>query len=151
MFKGYSAGGNIAGRMARFDGAKQGLAVFLWAIVVAIVALVAWSVGAEYNLLLDMNPFPRFPVDEGAWTTVSVVAALLWLVASPGAVVLGGLTGVRYHRKVDTAGYRGRRRRLRSEGRSEAVGGSIRGRAERGSPALARGTGRTAAGTCPSR
>ena len=27
----YYAGGYVAGRMARFDGAKQGLAVWLWA------------------------------------------------------------------------------------------------------------------------
>ncbi len=106
MFTAYHAGGYVAGRMARFGGAKQGLAV-LWAIVVAVVvALLAWAVGAEYNLLLDVNLFPRFPVDEGAWTTVGVVAALLWLVASLGAAVLGGLAGVRDHRKVDAAGYR---------------------------------------------
>ena len=31
----YYAGGYVAGRMARFDGAKQGLAVWLWALVIA--------------------------------------------------------------------------------------------------------------------
>lgn len=106
MFIAYYAGGYVAGRMARFDGAKQGLAVFGWAIVMAIlVALLAWAVGAEYNLLLDANIFPRLPVDEGTLTTAGVITALVWLLASLGAAILGGLAGVRYHRKVDAAGY----------------------------------------------
>lgn len=107
MFIAYYAGGYVAGRMARFDGAKQGLAVFGWAIIIAVlVALLAWAVGAEYNLLLDVNLFPRFPVEEGDWTTAGVIAALVWLLASLGAAILGGLSGVRYHRRVDAAGYR---------------------------------------------
>ena len=106
MFIAYYSGGYVAGRMARFDGAKQGLAVFAWAIVIAIlVALLAWALGAEYNLLLDVNLFPRLPIDEGAWTTAGVIAALVWLLASLGAAILGGLSGVRYHRKVDAAGF----------------------------------------------
>ena len=106
MFIAYYSGGYVAGRMARFDGAKQGLAVFAWAIVIAIlVALLAWALGTEYNLLLDVNLFPRLPVDEGAWTTAGVIAALVWLLASLGAAVLGGISGVRYHRRVDAAGF----------------------------------------------
>ena len=108
MFVAYFAGGYVAGRMARFDGAKQGLAVFLWAIVMAIlVALLAWAAGTEFNLLLDVNAFPRLLIDEGDWTTTGVIAAVIWLVASLGGAILGGLTGVRYHRKVDAAGYPG--------------------------------------------
>lgn len=106
MFIAYYAGGYVAGRMARFDGAKQGAAVFGWAVVMAIlVALLAWAVGNEYNLLLDANIFPRLPVDEGTLTTAGVVTALVWLLASLGAAILGGLAGVHYHRKVDAAGY----------------------------------------------
>ena len=35
LFIAYFAGGYVAGRMARFSGLKQGLAVWLWAIVIA--------------------------------------------------------------------------------------------------------------------
>jgi len=107
MFLAYLSGGYVAGRMARFDGAKQGFAVFLWAIVMAIViGLLAWAAGAEFNVLLDVNLFPRLPVDEGTWTTGGIIAAIVWLLASLGGAILGGIIGVRYHRKVDAAGYR---------------------------------------------
>ena len=37
LFVAFGCGGYVAGRMARFDGARQGLAVWLWAVVLAIV------------------------------------------------------------------------------------------------------------------
>ena len=52
LFIAYYAGGYVAGRMARFDGAKQGIAVWLWALVIAIVVAVVVAVaGSEYNVL----------------------------------------------------------------------------------------------------
>jgi hypothetical protein len=36
----YFAGGYVAGRMARFDGAKQGIAVWLWALIVAVIVAI---------------------------------------------------------------------------------------------------------------
>ncbi len=37
LFVAFGCGGYVAGRMARFDGARQGLAVWLWAVVLAVV------------------------------------------------------------------------------------------------------------------
>ena len=37
LFVAYCRGGYVAGRMARFDGRKQGLAVWLWGVVMALV------------------------------------------------------------------------------------------------------------------
>ena len=37
----YYCGGYVAGRMARFDGIRQGVAVFAWAVVAAVVVAVA--------------------------------------------------------------------------------------------------------------
>ena len=55
--------------MARFDGIKQGVAVWVWAIVVAIVVAVLGAVaGDEYNVLQDVDGFPRIPVGEGDLT-----------------------------------------------------------------------------------
>ncbi|GEN78940.1 hypothetical protein [Actinotalea fermentans] len=101
----YYCGGYVAGRMARFDGAKQGFAVWLWALVVAVVVAVLTAlVGAEYNVFAQVNLFPRIPVDEGDLTTVGVVAAFGAAALALVGSVLGGLVGVRFHRKVDRAG-----------------------------------------------
>ncbi|MGQ7295940.1 hypothetical protein [Quadrisphaera sp. KR29] len=100
----YYCGGYVAGRMARFNGLKQGLAVWLWAVVIAVVVAVLGLVaGSQFNVLGQLNSFPRIPVDEGTLTTgavVTVVAAAL--VALVGAL-LGGLAGMHFHRKVDRA------------------------------------------------
>src|SRR5690625_4634111 len=48
LFIAYYCGGDVAGRMARFSGAKQGLAVWIWAIVIAIlVAIIAAIAGSK--------------------------------------------------------------------------------------------------------
>lgn len=106
VFVAYYCGGYVAGRMARFDGGKQGFAVWLWAIVVAvIVAVLAALAGQEYNLFAQVNLFPRIPVAEGDLTTAGVAAALGAVVVALLGAVLGGLLGVRFHRRVDRAGF----------------------------------------------
>ncbi|MGL5929407.1 MAG: hypothetical protein ACRCY8_10755 [Dermatophilaceae bacterium] len=105
LFGSYYCGGYVAGRMARFDGAKQGLAVWLWALLVAgLVALLGAVAGNEYNVLAELNTFPRIPVGEGDLSTAGLVAAAVAVLASLAGAVLGGLAGMRYHRKVDRAG-----------------------------------------------
>lgn len=105
VFAAYYCGGYVAGRMARFDGAKQGVAVWLWALVVAVVVAVLTAfAGSEYNLFAQVNLFPRIPVDEGDLTTAGLVAAVAAAALSLVGAVLGGLVGVRFHRKVDRAG-----------------------------------------------
>lgn len=105
LFVGYLAGGYVAGRMARFSGAKQGLGVWLWAIVIAIVlAIVSAIAGAQWNVLASLDTFPRLPIGEGELTTIGIVTAVLALVVSLGGAVLGGLAGMRFHRRVDREG-----------------------------------------------
>ncbi|HEU4756118.1 MAG TPA: hypothetical protein VFS72_05615 [Agromyces sp.] len=106
LFVAYFAGGYVAGRMARFNGMKQGLAVWLWAIVIAVVAALIGAVaGSQYDVFANLNAFPRIPVNEGALTITGIVTLLLVLLASLGGAVLGGKAGTRYHRKVDAAGF----------------------------------------------
>ena len=101
----YYCGGYVAGRMARFSGAKQGVAVWLWAVVIAIVlAIVGAIAGSQYNVLSNLDTFPRIPIGEGDLTVAGIVTALLAVAVSLGGAVLGGLAGMRYHRKVDRAG-----------------------------------------------
>jgi hypothetical protein len=105
VFVAYYCGGYVAGRMARFDGLKQGLAVWLWAIVVAlVVAAVGAIAGAEYNVLNRLDSFPRLPVGEGDLTTGGLIALAAVLVATLVGALLGGLAGMRFHRSVDKTG-----------------------------------------------
>ncbi len=71
MFIAYYCGGYVASRMARFNGIRQGIAVWLWAVVVAIaVAILAAVAGSKFNILAQLNSFPRIPVSEGSLTTL---------------------------------------------------------------------------------
>ena len=105
LFVAYYCGGYVAGRMARFNGLRQGVAVWLWAVVIAVVvALLGWLAGTRYDILGQLNSFPRIPVNEGTLTGAGIVAALAVAVASLAGAVLGGLAGMRFHRRVDRAG-----------------------------------------------
>ncbi|MGG5260316.1 hypothetical protein [Phycicoccus avicenniae] len=105
LFVAYYCGGYVAGRMSRFNGAKQGVAVWLWSIVIALVlAAVGAVAGDQYNVLGKLNSFPRLPVGEGDIGTAGLLALLGVVVVSLVGAVLGGLAGMRFHRKVDRAG-----------------------------------------------
>jgi hypothetical protein len=101
----YFCGGYVAGRMARFSGLKQGLGVWLWTIVIAIVVAVAAAVaGSKYNVLDNLNAFPRIPTG-GNLTTGGIIALVAVALISLVGALLGGLAGMRYHRKVDQAAF----------------------------------------------
>ena len=105
LFVSYYCGGYVAGRMARFNGAKQGIAVWLWALAVAVVvAIVAATAGDKYDVLARLNGFPRLPVNEGDLPTAGIVTALALAAAALVGAVLGGLAGMRFHRRVDRVG-----------------------------------------------
>ena len=98
---GYFFGGYVAGRMARFDGARQGVGVWLWGILIALaVAALALIGGSEFNVLDSLN-LPRLPVDSGTLTTGGIIALVASLAVTLGAAILGGKTGERFHKKVD--------------------------------------------------
>ncbi len=73
LFLSYLAGGYVAGRMARFTGMRQGLAVWLVGLVVVLlVSGAATMLGSEYNVLARLQ-LPRIPVGEGTATTAGLV------------------------------------------------------------------------------
>ncbi|WP_029430509.1 hypothetical protein [Blastococcus sp. URHD0036] len=105
LFLAYLAGGYVAGRMSRFDGFRQGLAVWLIGLlVVAALAVAGLVFGNEYNVLERLD-LPRIPIDEGTGTTGGIIALAAVLVATLLGAILGGRLGTRYHRKVDRAGF----------------------------------------------
>jgi MFS family permease len=105
LFLAYLAGGYVAGRMARFDGARQGLAVWIIGLLVVLVLAAAGAIlGSKYNVLQDLN-LPRIPVDEGTATTAGIITLVAILLVTLAGAVLGGKLGDRYHRRVDRAGF----------------------------------------------
>ena len=103
----YYAGGYVAGRMSRCDGARQGVGVWIFGLVATIALAVLGAVaGSEYNVLSQLN-LPRIPIDEGDLATGAVIALIAALIATLLAAIAGGKVGERYHRKVDRAGYEG--------------------------------------------
>lgn len=96
LFVAYYCGGYVAGRMARFGGAKQGIAVWVWSVVgSAVVGVVALIAGDR------LGAFPRLVVDPAAWTPAGVVAVVAALVVALVGAALGGLGGMVFHRRVD--------------------------------------------------
>jgi hypothetical protein len=105
LFLAYLAGGYVAGRMARFSGVRQGLAVWLIGLLVVVVLSVAgYLLGREYNVLEALN-LPRIPIDEGTATTAGMVTLVAMAVVTLLGAVLGGRLGTRYHRRIDRVGY----------------------------------------------
>jgi len=104
----YFAGGYVAGRMARFSGVKQGIAVWLWAVVIAIVVAVVTAVaGSQWDILANLNSFPRFPVTAETATLTGILTAIGAAAVALGGAILGGMAGMRYHRRVDRVGLGG--------------------------------------------
>ena len=100
----YFAGGYVAGRMSRFDGARQGVGVWLIGLIVTVVLAIAGVVlGAKYNVLSQLN-LPRIPVDEGSLSTGGLIALAAIVLGTLLAAVAGGKQGTHYHRKIDRTG-----------------------------------------------
>jgi len=105
LFVAYLAGGYVAGRMARFSGALQGVAVWIWGIIIAIViAIITLVAGSQWDILANVDSFPRIPVTPESATTTGILTAVIAAVIALAGAVLGGVLGMRYHRKVDRVG-----------------------------------------------
>ncbi len=105
LFFAYLGGGYVAGRMARFDGAKQGVAVWVWAVLAAVVLSVVGAVAGSRSGLADqLDTFPGLTLSQADLTTGGIVAALVLVALTLGGAVVGGLLGTGYHRRVDRVG-----------------------------------------------
>jgi MFS family permease len=96
----YLTGGYVAARMARFDGWRQGLGVWLLSVlVVAAGAITAWIAGGTLDptesISLPSNPIDTGPLQSG-WLLTAVGIGLSLL-----ASVAGGVLGESYHRSLD--------------------------------------------------
>src|SRR3954462_3742206 len=87
----YYAGGYVAGRMSRFDGARQGVAVWFVGLLVTVAAAVlGWVAGDQYNLL-DRVDVPRIPIPTDDVTLGGIVTGILVLLGTLFAAIAGGI------------------------------------------------------------
>lgn len=98
------AGGYVAGRMARFDGARQGFGVWLLGLLCTVVlAVVGTVLGMQNNILDQAALTAAAPVPTDVLTIATAVAMVVLLVGTAGAAILGGKAGQRYHSRIDQA------------------------------------------------
>jgi hypothetical protein len=101
----YYCGGYVAGRMSRFDGARQGIGAWVVGLLITIgAAILAVIAGAEYNVVEIAN-LPRLPIGDETLTTGGAIATVAILLGTLLFAALGGIAGARYHHKVDRAGF----------------------------------------------
>ena len=87
-------GGWVAGRAARFDGARNGLlAGLLMALLLAVLGAAGTYSAADGGLPVSL--------DSERLTTAALIAAALGLLVSALAALLGGRIGASWHRDVD--------------------------------------------------
>jgi hypothetical protein len=94
-------GGYVAGRLARFDGGRQGFGVWMIALLVGVLAGGAgWVLDNQYGLLDDLNR-PNVALADNTLLLGSIAAAAALLVLTLLAAILGGKSGRRYHDRID--------------------------------------------------
>ncbi|MDQ3325429.1 MAG: hypothetical protein M3529_06845 [Actinomycetota bacterium] len=100
----YFAGGYVAGRMSRFDGGRQGVAVWLIGLVITLLVVgVGVLFGDQYNIFKRVN-LPSLPIPTESATIGGLIALAAILLGTLLAAFLGGKVGQRYHRKIDRVG-----------------------------------------------
>jgi hypothetical protein len=101
----YYCGGYVAGRMSRFDGARQGIGSWVVGLLITIAAaILAVIAGSQYNVVERAN-LPRLPIGDQTLTTGGAIATVAIVLGTLLFAALGGIAGARYHRKVDRAGF----------------------------------------------
>jgi hypothetical protein len=101
----YYCGGYVAGRMSRFDGARQGMGAWLIGLIVTVILAIAGALlGAEYNVLERLD-LPALPVGDSELASGGALALALVVLVTLLAASVGGKAGERYHRRVDKAGF----------------------------------------------
>lgn len=96
----FLVGGWVAGRIARYDGGRNGLMTGVWFVFTAFVLAVlgAW-LGDRYDVFADLQVPQWF--SENATTATAVISGAVAAVVMLGAGFVGGLIGAHYHAKAD--------------------------------------------------
>jgi hypothetical protein len=102
LFLSYLAGGYVAGRLARFDGVRNGVATWVIGFVVTIAATIGTAIaGSQAGFAARL---PGIALPESTFTAGGLVALAVAVVVTLVGAVLGGKAGERFHNRVDRAG-----------------------------------------------
>ncbi len=97
----FYSGGYVAGRLARFDGGRNGFGVWMFAFLFAVLAAGAGALlNSQYDLLADVNR-PDVSLSTDTITTGGIIAAAALVVLTLLFSIVGGKAGKRYHDKID--------------------------------------------------
>ncbi|MDX2970849.1 hypothetical protein PWY87_32145 [Kribbella solani] len=97
----FYAGGYVAGRLARFDGGRQGFGVWVIALLVgAIAGGTGWLLDNQYDLVGDINR-PDVALSNSTLALGAAAAAGALLLFTLLAAIIGGKSGRRYHDRID--------------------------------------------------
>lgn len=96
-------GGYVAGRMARFDGGRQGLGVWIWTLLMgAVVVALSVFLGGRFDVTAETPAVPsEVPLIAGDPNLTAVIVGVVALLLALVSAVAGGKMGMRYHRRVD--------------------------------------------------
>ncbi|NIK57641.1 hypothetical protein [Kribbella shirazensis] len=97
----FYTGGYVAGRLARFDGGRQGFGVWMIALLLSVVAGGAgWVLDSQYALVDDINR-PDVALADNTLLLGSIGAAAALLLLTLLFAIVGGKAGRRYHDRID--------------------------------------------------
>ena len=97
----FYTGGYVAGRLARFDGGRNGFGVWMLALLVSVLAAGTGALlNHQYDLLAGVNR-PNVALTNDTLTMGGIIAAAALVLLTLLAAILGGKTGKRYHDKID--------------------------------------------------
>lgn len=98
----FPVGGWAAGRIARYDRARNGLMTGVWTLLLGAIvsALAAW-LGQKYDVLRNVDLPQWFSTDS--LTVGGIVSAIVAIAAMLVGGLLGGILGERYHRRGGAA------------------------------------------------
>src|SRR5829696_557403 len=110
IFLTFFFGGYVAGRLARFDGGRNGAMVLVWMFIVVVILALAAAIFSGFlpagmadgiaNGVGGMISTGRLLIGAGAVGIVTALAAVLLAVLGG---FLGGRMGSRYHTEIDRA------------------------------------------------
>ena len=97
----FYTGGYVAGRLARFDGGRNGFGVWMLALLASVVAAGTGALlNNQYDWVSDLNR-PDVSLSNDTLTMGGISAAAALVLLTLVAAILGGKSGKRYHDKID--------------------------------------------------
>jgi hypothetical protein len=109
VFLTYFCGGYVAGRLARFDGGRNGMMLLLWTLVTTLLAALVGGIFSNF-LPAGISESVQNLIQNGVLSTIGNLSqlGLVGIVIFIGALLvallggfLGGRLGSRYHTEID--------------------------------------------------